>query len=369
VRKVCVVLTDRANLGRLSTVLDAIQVHPALELQVVCAGTMPLNRFKRPADIVRAQGFPVNEELWGELEGSTPGTMARSIGLHVSEFTGAFERLNPDIILAIGDRYETLGAGIAAVYTHRCLVHVQGGEISGSLDETARHCLTKMAHYHVPATEQAKENIIRMGELPESVLCVGCPSADLASKVKPKDVIPRYILAVFHPDTNEHDHAAQMEDVLSALYASGEHVVLLWPNIDSGADSISKTIRQFREKMQPYWRYETNVEPEAYLQLLADAMVCVGNSSSFVRDAGYFGSPVVLVGNRQDGRECAENVLRVPVSHHAIGKAIRKQREHGRYPPSDLYGSPGISEQIAARLATVELCRVKRLAYSLEAVA
>mgnify|MGYP001584489095 CR=1 FL=1 len=368
-RKVCVVLVDRANYGRLAPVMEAIQAHPALELQVVCGGTMPLNRFKRPSNVVRAAGFPVDAELFAEVEGNSPGTMARSVGLHIGEFVGAFDRLEPDLVLLIGDRYEMLAAGIAAAYTNRCAVHVQGGEISGSIDESARHCLSKLAQYHVPATEQAAANIIRMGERPDTVLEVGCPSCDLAARITPVDVRPRYVLAVFHPNTTEHDKAAeQMEELLSAL--GSFYARLFWPNIDSGSDAISKTIRQFRDRVSPTWTYLTNVEPEAYFQLLADAAVCVGNSSSFVRDAGFFGTPVVLVGSRQEGRECAENVIQVPCERAIINTTTRWQIEHGRYKPSDLYGSPGVSERIAEKLATLEPYIQKRLSYAeLEAVA
>lgn len=370
-RKVCVVLVDRANFGRLQPVMEAIQSHPSLELQVVCGGTMPLNRFKRPSNVVREAGFPVDAECFHEIEGNEPHTMATSLGFGVIEFANAFRRLEPGLVLIIGDRYEALGAGIAAAYMNLCMVHVQGGEVSGSIDESARHCLTKLSQFHVPATAQAAENIIRMGERPETILETGCPSADLAARITPQDVRPRYVLAVYHPNTTEHEQAAnQMEELLSALYASGEHIRLLWPNIDSGSDAISKVIRQFRDRVRPTWSYLTNVEPEAYLQLLADATVCCGNSSSFVRDAGFFGTPVVLVGNRQEGRECAENVIPVPCEHGPIKGTIRWQVEHGRYKPSDLYGSPGVSERIAEKLATLEPYVQKRLCYpQLEAVA
>lgn len=364
-RKVCVVLVDRANYGRLAPVMEAIQAHPSLELQVVCGGTMPLNRFKRPSNVVRAAGFPVDAECFHEIEGNEPHTMATSLGFGVIEFANAFRRLNPDLVLIIGDRYEALAAGTAAAYMNLCMVHVQGGEVSGSIDESARHCLTKLSQFHVPATVQAAENIIRMGERPETILETGCPSADLASRITPVEVRPRYVLAVYHPNTTEHEQAAnQMEELLSALYASGEHCKAWWPNVDAGSDAVSKVIRQFRDRVRPCWEYLTNVEPEAYLQLLADASCAVGNSSSFCRDSSFLGVPVVLVGNRQDGRECGENVIRVEPTHTEIRNGIRKQLEHGRYAPSTLYGEPGVSVRIAEALATLTPYCQKRLHFS-----
>ena len=147
-RKVCVILVDRANYGRLQPVMRAIQGSPELELQVIAAGTMVLERFDRPVDLVRADGFEIDGEIYIELEGSTPGTMAKSVGFGVVEFASEFQRLRPDVVLLIGDRYEALAAAIAAAYMNLTIVHLQGGEASGSIDESARHAITKFAHYH-----------------------------------------------------------------------------------------------------------------------------------------------------------------------------------------------------------------------------
>jgi UDP-hydrolysing UDP-N-acetyl-D-glucosamine 2-epimerase len=172
-RKVCAVLVDRANYGRLKPVMHEIAAHPALSLQVVAAGTMVLERFGRPVEIVRRDGFKIDGEVYMELEGNTPITMAKSVGFGIVEFSNEYQRLRPDIVLVIGDRYEALAASIAAAYANLCLVHVQGGEISGSIDESARHAMTKFAQYHVPSTPLAAENLLRMGERPETILAVG----------------------------------------------------------------------------------------------------------------------------------------------------------------------------------------------------
>lgn len=138
---------------------------------------------------------------------------------------------------------------------------------------------------------------------------------------------------------------------------------MLWPNIDAGSDAISKAIRGFRASGCDWLTVETNMEPEAYMQALASAACCVGNSSSFVRDAGFFGTPVVLVGDRQEGRECGENVLRCEPKEFPIVRAIKGQLTHGRYERSSLYGDGNVSRRVADALAGVELYRQKRLAY------
>lgn len=380
-RRVCVVLVDRANYGRLKPCMAAIREHPGLELQVVCTGTMVLERFARPVQVVKADGFAIDGEVFMELEGGVPATMAKSIGLGIVELSTELARLAPDFLLLIGDRYEALAATIAAAFMNIPIVHVQGGEVSGSIDESTRHAITKFSHFHLPATARARDYLVRMGEAPETILGVGCPSSDIARTLSRTlssadlndrgsgvaiDVGQPYLLVVFHPTTTElGDEGAQMEALLSALDDTAVQTVLLWPNIDAGADHISKAIRVFRDHApRPWLRVLTNLSPETYLQVLAQAACAVGNSSSFVRDAGFFGTPVVLTGNRQNGREHDRHVTRTDVTRDAIVAAIRAQLAAGRYPPSTLYGDGHVAEKLASRLATIEPYIQKRLAFS-----
>jgi UDP-hydrolysing UDP-N-acetyl-D-glucosamine 2-epimerase len=379
-RKICVVLVDRANYGRLKPVMRAIASHPKLQLQVIAAGTMVLERFHQPVEVVRQDGFQVDGEVYIELEGSTPATMAKSLGFGVVEFVSEFQRLKPDIVLIIGDRYEALAATIAAAYMNLCIAHIQGGEVSGSIDESARHAITKFAHFHFPSTERSASYLIRLGENPATILSVGCPSSDIARNVDSAldpavinrtgsgttiDVTKPFILVVFHPTTTEYggEHR-QMDEVLLALDSIGTQTLLLWPNIDAGADHISKAIRVFRDKQKPAWlRVITNLDPENYLRVLARTVCAVGNSSSFVRDASYFGTPVVLVGNRQEGRETDKHVTPVAPMAAEIAWATRHQLSHGWYAPSTLYGDGHVSERIAEALARVTPYVQKRLHY------
>jgi UDP-hydrolysing UDP-N-acetyl-D-glucosamine 2-epimerase len=379
-RKVCVVLVDRANYGRLKPVMEAIQKHPRLKLQVLAAGTMVLERFDQPVEVVRRDGFPVSGEVFIELEGSTPATMAKSLGFGLVEFSSEFRRLQPDLVLLIGDRYEAVAAAIAAAYMNICLAHIQGGEVSGSIDESARHAITKFAHFHFPSTERSARFIIQMGERPDSVLSVGCPSSDIARRMERAlhaDVINSqgsgaiidpskpFLLAIFHPTTTTFGgERAQMEALLDAMHRVQTPTVLLWPNIDAGADHVSKAIRHFRDVAHPDWlRTLINLPPEKYLKVLANASCAIGNSSSFVRDASFLGTPVVLVGARQEGRETDEHVTRVRPEVHEIADAIESQLAHGRYPPSTLYGDGHVSERIADALADLEPYVQKRLNY------
>lgn len=342
---------------------------------------MVLDRFDMPSRVVEKDGFPVNAEVYIELEGSTPSTMAKSLGFGIIEFSSEFARLKPDMVLVIGDRYEGLAAALAASYMNICLAHVQGGEISGSIDESARHCISKLAQYHFPATDRSAQFLIRMGERPENVFMVGCPSGDIAISLDRSmrsdifddgigaciDHTKPYVLVVFHPVTTTiAENEGEINDLLEACNELNHQVVWLWPNIDAGSDKVSRAIRRYRETMNPLWlRLIKNFPPEDYLRVLSNATCAVGNSSSFVRDSSFFGTPVVLIGDRQEGRECAENVLRVDGKKHHILEAVRYQIKRMRYPSSRLYGDGLASERIAERLASVKPYVQKRLGYVL----
>lgn len=360
--------------------MRAIAARPELELQVLAAGTMVLERFHQPVQVVKRDGFRVDGEIYIELEGSTPVTMAKSVGFGVVEFASEFQRLKPDLVVLIGDRYEALAAAIAAAYMNICIVHIQGGEVSGSIDESARHAITKFAHFHFPSTRRSAEYLVRMGENPDTILGVGCPSSDIALVLDKTlllevintggsgeviDILAPFLLLVFHPTSTEYGgEQQQMEEVLETLNHLKMQTILLWPNIDAGADHISKTIRVFRDGSKPSrLRILTNLSPEDYLKVLANASCAIGNSSSFVRDASFFGTPVVLVGSRQDGRETDVHVKRVGSKAIEIMAMIREQLAHGRYSPSTLYGDGHVSERIARALVYLTPYVQKHLYY------
>jgi len=185
--------------------------------------------------------------------------MAKAVGFAMMEFASEFQRLKPNIVLLIGDRYEALAAAIAAAYMNICVAHIQGGEVSGSIDESARHAISKFAHFHFPSTHRAAEYLRRMGEDPATILAVGCPSSDIARLLDRRldpaiinrsgsgaiiDVLSPFLLVVFHPTTTEFGgERQQMRELLESLRVLGMQTVLLWPNIDAGADRISKTVR------------------------------------------------------------------------------------------------------------------------------
>jgi UDP-hydrolysing UDP-N-acetyl-D-glucosamine 2-epimerase len=381
-RKVAVILVDRANYGRLKPVMAAIKKHPELEMQLICSGTMVLPRFNRAIDIVEADGFEVEDEVYMELEGSLPLTMSKSLGLGVIEFSSALNRLQPDLALVIGDRYEALAASLGAAYLNICLAHIQGGEVSGSIDESARHCITKLANFHFPSTDRAAEYIVRMGERPDTVFNVGCPSGDIALNLDltlPADCFQNglganinndepYFLVVLHPVTTDFDAAEKNASILlGALHSIGMKTVWLWPNIDAGSDGVSRAIRRFREQKSPEWLLlMKNFSPDLYLKILANAKCCIGNSSSFIRDSSFFGTPVVMMGDRQAARERASNVIECDFSEPVIIAKVNEQMTSGRAKRSTLYGTGSSGERIADILANCSPYAQKTLGYATE---
>jgi len=380
-RKICVALVDRANYGRMRPVMQAIRNHPDLTLQTVCAGTMVLERFGKAVDIVEKDGFEVNGRVYIEVEGSVPVTMAKSLGFATIEFAGEFQRLQPDVVLLIGDRFESLAAAQAAAYQNMCLAHVQGGEVSGSIDECARHAITKFAHFHFPATARAARYLVNMGENPATVFNVGCPVGDYIRALDthlPPDIFARrgvgtsidpqqpFFLAIFHPVTTEFgDESNQIRQLIAALDELAHPTVWLWPNIDAGSDHVSKRLRSYRETHPDngWLHLLKNLPPETFQRVLKKARCAIGNSSSFVRDSTFSGTPVVLVGDRQEGREVGANAVTVECAAPAIREAVLRQCAHGRYEPLTLYGDGHASSRIAEHLARLTPYAQKRLHY------
>jgi len=347
---------------------------------------MLLSRFGQAEHVVEADGFPIESRVYLEVEGSVPATMAKSIGLGISEFATEFQRLRPHVVLLIGDRYEALAAAIAAAYMNIPLAHIQGGEVSGSIDECARHAITKFAQLHFPATQRSAEYLIRMGEPAETVFNFGCPAGDYILDLDsslPEDLFCRngvgtsispnapFFLVVYHPVTT--DYGAERERVVALLKALddlGHPTVWLWPNVDAGSDDISKVLRTYREHHEDTWLHLVkNLDPRTFQKCLRRTVCAIGNSSSFIRDSAFSGTPVVLVGERQFGREHSDNLVFAPARREAIRSAISRQLEIGRRQPSFLYGDGTASKRIAEKLRTFQFRTQKHLSYVSEVAA
>ncbi|MGI8594714.1 MAG: UDP-N-acetylglucosamine 2-epimerase [Solirubrobacteraceae bacterium] len=381
-RKVCVVVASRANLARITTVLEAVREHPALELQVIASASALLERFGCAVSALERAGFTPDAQIPLIIEGAqTPATMARSTGLGLLELPTAFEMLDPDIVITVADRYETIATAIAAAYMNIPVAHTQGGEVSGSIDETVRHAVTKLSHIHFPATELSARRLIAMGEDPQYVFNTGCPAIDLAARThsvtrrdaladycgegSPIDPEEPFLLLIQHPVTTEYGHGLeQMNATLHAISSIGMQTLVFWPNVDAGNDEVAQGIRQFREQgFADRCHFLGNLPAEDFTRLMTHCACMIGNSSAALREGAYLGTPAVSIGTRQQDRECASNVTFTSHDPLAIADAVRAQLAHGRYESSDLFGDGAAGGAIADVLAMVNPPVQKRLHY------
>jgi UDP-hydrolysing UDP-N-acetyl-D-glucosamine 2-epimerase len=382
-RKVCVVIGSRANYSSIKAVMQAVKAHPALELQLIVGASAVLDRFGSVVDVIERDGFRVDARVNIIIEGETPSTMAKSTGLALLELPTLFDLLHPDVVVSVGDRFETMATAVAAAYMNIPVAHTMGGEVTGTIDESIRHAVTKLAHVHFPANKLAGERIIRMGEDPATVHVVGCPRIDLIKELVSRrdgldsgwidkegvgghvDVDQPFLLVSQHPVTTEYGHGEeQINETLLALEDLKMPTIMLWPNVDAGSEDVSRGMRKFREKRHPeHVRFVKNFPVEMYARLMQRAACLVGNSSAPIREGAFLGTPAVNIGTRQQGRERGSNVVDVGYGRAQIVDAIRRQIAHGRYPSEHIYGDGAAGPRIADVLATSPLRLQKQITY------
>ena len=383
-RKICVVITARPSYSRVRTVLAAINEHEKLELQLVVCASALLDKYGSVVDVIRADGFQTVETVYNVVEGENLLSSVKTTALGMIELSGVFARLQPDVVLTIGDRYETIATAIAASYMNIPLAHIMGGEVSGNIDEKVRHAVTKLADLHFVATIKARERVIKMGENPAKVFATGCPSMDIVrltldEKAPKSELIDDYsgvgnllkgrgdyIIVMQHPVTSEiEDGKEHIRKTYEAVKDLPIQIYWMWPNVDAGSDRISRTLRTIREQDDPPNIYFLkNLPSEEFIAFLNGAKCIIGNSSVAIREGSFIGVPAVNIGNRQIGRERGANVIDVGYDSAEIKKAVTdilsKERQERQ---NTLYGDGHAGSRIAGLLADEELTFEKRLYY------
>jgi UDP-hydrolysing UDP-N-acetyl-D-glucosamine 2-epimerase len=382
-RKICVVVTARPSYSRIKSALTAIKGHADLELQLVVAASALLDRYGKTVEIIEGDDFDITERVYMILEGENLVTSAKSTGLGIVELATVFDNLKPDMVVTIADRYETMATAIAASYMNIVVAHIQGGEVTGSIDDKVRHAVTKLSNLHFVSHELASERVIRMGEDPEAVFVTGCPSIDLASSVLQDpslsfdpferyggvgasfDYSDGYLVVLQHPVTTEYEHSREhVTETLRAVKTLDIPTFWFWPNVDAGSDGTSKGIRTFREQEEvPNIHFFKNMKPEDFLKLLYNSQCIVGNSSVGIRECAFLGVSAVNIGSRQIGRVRGRNTVDSDEDATQIAEAIENQVRHGHYEPDPVYGSGNAGHKIAELLATQPLVIKKRLTY------
>lgn len=364
--------------------MRAIQNHPDLQLQVIVGASALLDRFGSVAGIIEADGFKADASFHMIIEGETPVTMAKSTGLGLLELPTILQRLAPDVVITVGDRFETMATAVAAAYMNIPLAHTMGGEVTGTIDESVRHAVTKLAHIHFPANQQAADRIIRMGEERESVHVVGCPRIDLLAEIVRKNghleeqtwlehegvgghikLDQPFLLAAQYPVTTEYGEGEkQITETLMALHELKMPTVMLWPNADAGSEDVARGVRKYREHYShDHIRFYKNFPPETFIRLMMRTACMIGNSSAAIRDGSFLGIPAVNVGSRQWGRDRGHNIRDVGYDRAEILKAVQEQLDHGPYSSDSLYGEGRAGERIAGILADCPLGVQKYITY------
>lgn len=382
-RKIGAVVTARPSYSRIKTALRAIANHPDLELQLIIAASALLDRYGNAVKYIEQDGFDIAARVYMVLEGENLATMAKTTGLGLIEIATALDNLRPDVVVTVADRYETMATAVAASYMNIPLTHVQGGEVTGSIDEKVRHAITKLSDLHFVSTKKAAERVIRMGEDPEKVYITGCPSIDLAAEILPDpalnfdpftkyggvgamvDLSQGYLVVMQHPVTTEYRAArTHVDETLHAVREAELPALWFWPNVDAGSDGTSEGIRAFRERERPQnIHFFKNMTPIDFLRLLYNSKGIVGNSSVAIRECSFLGVPAVNIGSRQAGRERGHNVIDVGYERGQIFEAVRYHLNNGHVTPDPIYGDGRAGERIADLLATQPLSIEKMLTY------
>jgi len=382
-RKVCVVITARPSYARIKTALQAIKRHEKLELQLVLAGSALLNRYGNPSKVIEDDGFEVVEKIYNVIEGETPAAMAKTTGLAIMELSTTFQNLQPDVVVTIADRFETIATSIAAAYQNIPLAHIQGGEVTGNIDEKVRHANTKLADIHLVASEDARQRVIKLGENSDYVINTGCPSMDIAKEVLESpdfDFDPLvkyggvgseilwkdgYLVVMQHPVTNEYKSAQKhIETTLEAINELKIPTFWFWPNVDAGSDGASKGIRVFREKNRSsHIHFFKNMQPIDFLRLIKNSKCLIGNSSVGIRECAFLAVPVVNIGSRQSGRQKAGSVIECDYDKNSIIKSISTQINHTPYELEFIYGDGNAGKKIAHTLSNIDLIFHKKITY------
>ena len=361
--KVAVILTARPSWAKLESVCRALKAKPDVELQIIACASALLERYGRVVDVVK-KDYEVAAEVYSTYEGANLITSAKETGALCSDLAGVVSRLRPDAVVVCADRHEVLAAAQAVAYLHVPLIHLQGGERTGSIDDKVRNSITQLSDWHCVSTRRAQMRVYALTGNHDRVIWTGCPSIDLAHEAKDSALVtyeelggsgPRldlaypFLVVLQHSVTSEADQSgAQMQTTLEAVGAVNLPRIVFWSGQDAGQEDMAKEVRMWREHRADLAIHTVrSLPPARFLKLLTQASVLVGNSSAGIREASYLGVPVVNIGTRQFGRERGPNVVDVGYEAEAIWAATGEQIQHGLYPSSSLYGHGNAGERIA----------------------
>lgn len=364
-RSILYISGTRADFGLLQSTLQRIHADPELNLSICVTGMHLSERYGGTVREIESAGLRICGRIPVPIDETSGAAMARALGTELTGMVDLFERERPDIVMVLGDRGEQLAGALAAIHLNIPVVHLHGGERSGTVDEPVRHAISKLAHYHFVATQTSYERLVRMGEREDRIFITGAPGLDglkeLATRPREELCAAQNLdpgrpvaLALFHPVLQEIDSMAQQTvHMMEALVECGMQAVVLLPNSDAGGGRIRDVIDQYRGR--PDLRVAVHMRREEFVSWLAAADVLVGNSSSGIIEAATFGLPVVNIGSRQSERERSGNVIDAAPQKDAIVRGIRQALDSDFTGVENVYGQGEAGAKIVELLKTIPL--------------
>jgi UDP-N-acetylglucosamine 2-epimerase (non-hydrolysing)/GDP/UDP-N,N'-diacetylbacillosamine 2-epimerase (hydrolysing) len=374
-RKVCVVTGTRAEYGLFYPIIKKIESSQKLQLQLVVTTMHLSSEFGLTYRQIEEDGFIIDEKIENLLCADTKSSVAKSTGMATLLLSDTFRRLEPDIVLLLGDRYETLAAATTALLMNIPIAHIHGGEITeGAVDEQIRHAITKMSYLHFTSTEVYRKRIIQMGEDPTRVFNTGAPGIDniknmplLSKKELENDLIwnfgKRSALFTYHPVTLDNKPAEQqIDEILKQLKNFDFHILFTYSNADDQGSIINRKIEAFCQKNPKKYKVVKNLGQKRYLSAIKYVDLLIGNTSSGIIEAASFHKPVVNIGNRQKGRLQSGNILNCEVDSlkYAIETALTETFQNKCKNVENIYGDGTSSEAIVNVLENVQLSSIKK---------
>lgn len=365
IRRLLYLSGTRADFGLMRSTLQQIMNTPGLELSVVATGTHLSPLHGHTVDEIRAAALPVLAELPVDVLTRTPASMSLAVAQCLLGMGAVLEQHRPDMLVLLGDRGEMLAGAVAALNQGVPTVHIHGGERSGTVDEPMRHAISKLSSYHLVATDESRDRLIRMGEAPGRIHVVGAPGLDGLEQLAASDPVSTraalglpekspFILVVFHPVVQQAEHArAQTHALMDALMQQPHPVLWLEPNADAGARGVLQALDE--GTLPNGSRRVAHLSRSLFAQAMSHAAVMVGNSSAGIIEAASLGTPVINVGDRQRLRERNVNTVDAPAQAETLVACLYRVLKQGRFPRHNRYGDGLTAGRIVALLQQLPL--------------
>jgi UDP-hydrolysing UDP-N-acetyl-D-glucosamine 2-epimerase len=371
-KRIFIVTAARSDYGILRPIIREMENQEGLTCELLVCGAHLCTQFGETVKTVERDGFNILARIEHTMASDSPTSIAHSTALAINGFAQTFGAHKPDALLLLGDRYEMLAAATAALPFNIPIIHIHGGEVTtGAIDDSIRHAISKMSHVHFTGTENSRNRLIRMGEMPSAVYCVGAPGLDRIFDIEIMSLVQigtlldiefekKPILATFHPMTRNYEETfLQADAVFTALGEINTPVIVSYPGADTGSQAVIKRIEKFAKDHPNRVRLTPNLDDQTYLSLMANAQAMVGNSSSGIIEAASFCLPVLNIGERQGGREHGINVIHAVATIEGVREGLKRVLSHAFYNKlkgmENPYGKGAASKAIAQLIAQVKL--------------